>query len=689
MSYLFSGGESFQIGREVEEKLADLEAKINALEQGKPVASVVIKTATPPPEKEARTSKKEDLRSARLRRKSLDSATSSEPMKVLIRLSSLESKVAKAGEKLNGTNKKQPEVKILDEDGSESLAKAVVKLQECRALMSSMKSSRRPSSPLNSKSFVGIENLLLEVESILANYEEPVSSVSKEEAVKVKKSVECVVYKLESLLKSKLTELLNKRNDLLEANQLDEETKLKLLAERLAYESILIKKIREAVEDFNLDSHHCKKVVAKSEIQETNRLINMVKRKIKGENINLNGNSLDYLTNVLTDALISEGDLMTNGRKMKKVLLEANESEIDLDKLLENQRSLNNMVEAYRKEKLQELARSLAAETLCLTAEYEEGRKNNSSEDRRIREAWTLAQEALNKELVQAEISHVTMRCASLYEANAAKDLEANLTLIAEEYKNHEEYLKQVEDCLRTVMDRTIDELTAEYEKYLNKLKYEKYSKNSDKLEEESKECRNLMESFVSVLAQKTLIDARIQVLTKNPRCERSDVDTRPIVRGVCLKSDQNEPNLEARFVYMYQKFSAECMQSVEQVLESRQDLSEAVEALNSCAMGVNKLRDALRMEGSRFEDSCEMNWGSVRDRCSCLKAEIEDIVKCLQGDKPCTRCDVLEDTLHKMEAQYDEEIQMLRHCHEKEMQVCDNHLFLILSSEIPLKLTL
>lgn len=65
-----------------------------------------------------------------------------------------------------------------------------------------------------------------------------------------------------------------------------------------------------------------------------------------------------------------------------------------------------------------QVAKGLALETIHLTAEYEEGRCRDK-EDRRLRDAWTAAQETLNRELVQAELSHVAMRWSTSTEGGA------------------------------------------------------------------------------------------------------------------------------------------------------------------------------------------------------------------------------------------------------------------------------
>ena len=103
-SLSLKGRESFQISQEMEDKLVDLENKICAIERGKSVSAPASagsspKESSPNPKKEKRRDSK-SLDRTRLRRKSLDSATSSEPMKVLIRLSTLETKVANVQENM-------------------------------------------------------------------------------------------------------------------------------------------------------------------------------------------------------------------------------------------------------------------------------------------------------------------------------------------------------------------------------------------------------------------------------------------------------------------------------------------------------------------------------------------------------------------------------------------------------------
>lgn len=129
-SLSLKGRESFTICKELEEKLVDLEKKIGKLDISN--GNVVEK----PDSKD--TGCRASTVASRLRRKSLDSATSSEPMKVLIRMTSLENRVADL-QKVNSDT-----MNIIVEDGIDTKESEVYKI-ECawRSKMSEIASKRR------------------------------------------------------------------------------------------------------------------------------------------------------------------------------------------------------------------------------------------------------------------------------------------------------------------------------------------------------------------------------------------------------------------------------------------------------------------------------------------------------------------------------------------------------------------
>lgn len=129
-SLSLKGRESFTICKELEEKLVDLEKKIGKLDANN-------SNAIEKPESKDSGCRASTVAS-RLRRKSLDSATSSEPMKVLIRMTSLENRVTD----LQRAN--SDAMNIIVEDGIETKENEVYKI-ECawRSKMSEIASKRR------------------------------------------------------------------------------------------------------------------------------------------------------------------------------------------------------------------------------------------------------------------------------------------------------------------------------------------------------------------------------------------------------------------------------------------------------------------------------------------------------------------------------------------------------------------
>ncbi|XP_025407850.1 protein outspread isoform X2 [Sipha flava] len=129
-SLSLKGRESFTICKELEEKLIDLEKKIGKLDITN--GNAIEKTESKDSGCRASTV------ASRLRRKSLDSATSSEPMKVLIRMTSLENRVAEL-QKANSDT-----MNIIVEDGIDTKENEIYKI-ECawRSKMSEISSKRR------------------------------------------------------------------------------------------------------------------------------------------------------------------------------------------------------------------------------------------------------------------------------------------------------------------------------------------------------------------------------------------------------------------------------------------------------------------------------------------------------------------------------------------------------------------
>lgn len=751
-SLSLKGRESFQICKELEEKLAELEAKITSLETGQPVAV----TASPRPIKHARSASPQSRKdissgdggskgSSRIRRKSLDSATSSEPMKVLIRLSSLESKVAKAvdriGKKVEGdievevspnknvrfSSPKQPhhvEVSVepapdsicVEDEKFANLENAViitrVKVQECLNVIASIKSPASKNHPSYLDSFQYLENCLGEVKNVLEKWNEKGSDTEAKiingssnslELVR-HAAVKCVVGKLENLLQTKLKEIAARKAELVKLGMFDNQARMQLLAEKLAYESVLIGRIAQAVTSCEDSSSSFRKRVLDSEIIECRRLILELKSKLKGTaeaKSSCYETSLEHLTRVLSARLMAQTQLASSRGFM------AQRSEVGwclktsstdaTEMLLKQQQELEVCMKNYRTAVLGQLAQSLAIETLSLTNEHEHRRNitvdkkleqqrfgrslTPTLEDQRIREAWTMAQETVNRELIQAEISHVTMRCGQVYETSLAMEQEAMFSFLASQYVILEQWSDTVEGILRQEMESGIDELTRKYEECLSKLKKDKSVRSLSHGEEAMLESRRLLSEFADMTAHKAMVDARIAVIcNETPPMESPDnsitngssnevvtnlqIEDSDVISRLLTDPGQDEFRVDSamrmEFQCLFEQFSRKCHSNMLQVFSKKTD-SETVVSDEECIRSVmdslvylqKELQMALdkcniHQEGTGDCDTGVRSWDTVCSKCATLRLQITSLVRYVLQGRDCHRCQQLQETVHR-----------------------------------------
>ncbi|XP_067013122.2 protein outspread [Anabrus simplex] len=721
-SLSLKGRESFQICKELEEKLGELEAKILALETGKPLVNGTVKSSRVcRSESPQQSSKKEEdslkASSSRLRRKSLDSATSSEPMKVLIRLTSLEAKVAKATEKIvksSGEQENSQAVAVNIESPQESseleelLSKSRDKVQECLSLITSLKKSASNKSDMGDN-FSSLEQCLSEVKDILqqcnarcGDMEVVVDDVQDA----VKDSVQCVVSRLENVLRTKLSSVLEKRDAMRKAGTLNNEAHVRLLAEKLAYETVLVQRIAQAVSRCEDGSHRFRKWVMDNEILESSRLIAALKSKLSGKDDNEHccETSVEYLTRVLSQKLLLQRQLALQNSSVSSLQSDSGiqsqptsrPSSGIIELLLKRQRELDVRVREYRTSKLNQLAQALANETLSNTNENKE-MSASSVEDRMIREAWSMAQEAVNRELIQAEISHVTMRCGQMYEANLAAEQEAMFTFLGNHRSILEQWSDSVEEILRQEMESGIEELTKKYEDYLSKWKNETSSKRKSHHDEDAKQSRKLLMEFADVTAHKALVDARIAMLLREA----------PSVGSPSIKSGENKGNIRenvsgllssdpllsqlddnrqeeflacAEFEYLFEGFAKQCtasllednylsgmkstkeQESIEEVMKSLQCVEDGLEKLRKSVTSV-EFSEEMEVE---TEKSCsEATWDNVNSKCTVLREQMSSLTEKFLH---CHRCQQLQEAVRRLGEEHEDQLQELRLSHDREM---------------------
>ncbi|PNF35189.1 hypothetical protein B7P43_G07654 [Cryptotermes secundus] len=767
-SLSLKGRESFQICKELEEKLAELEAKITSLETGQPVAV----TASPRPIKHARSASPQSRKdissdeggskgSSRIRRKSLDSATSSEPMKVLIRLSSLESKVAKAvdriGKKVEGdiegevlpsknvqfSSPKQPhhvEVSVepaqdsicLEDEKFSNLENALIitraKVQECLNVIASNKSPASKNRPSYLDSFQYLENCLGEVKNILEkcsgkgnDAEAEIINGSNNSLELIRHAaVKCVVRKLENLLQTKLKEIAARKAELVQLGRFDSQARMQLLAEKLAYESVLIGRIAQAVTSCEDSSSSFRKRVLDSEIIECRRLILELKSKLKGTaeaKSSCYETSLEHLTRVLSARLMAQTHLASScgflaQRSEVRWCLKPSSTDAT-EMLLKQQQELEVCMKNYRTAILGQLAQSLAIETLSLTNEHEQRRNitveqqrfgqslTPTLEDQRIREAWTMAQETVNRELIQAEISHVTMRCGQVYETSLAMEQEAMFSFLASQHVVLEQWSDTVEGILRQEMESGIDELTRNYEECLSKLKKDKSARTLSHGEEAMLESRRLLSEFADMTAHKAMVDARIAVIcNETPPMESPDnsitngisnevvtnlqTEDSDVISRLLTDPGQDEFRVDSamrmEFQYLFEQFSRKCHSNMLQVFSKKTDSETAVsdeECIRSVMDSLMYLQKELQMaldkcnihqEGTADCDTGVRSWDAVCSKCATLRLQITSLVRYILQGRDCHRCQQLQETVHRLASEHEQELQALQRCQEREM---------------------
>ncbi|XP_045532840.1 protein outspread isoform X2 [Pieris brassicae] len=669
-SLSLKGRESFTIGKEVEEKLTELENKITQLETGEsvPIINSPSKSGSPVKEKVTKSDGVADEKrmkrlAARLRRKSLDSATSSEPMKMLVRLSSLETKVASvlehrrefanSSESLSQTEKTtliedqekssigtQSQRHLLDR--LQSLESVVIhsrnKVNDCLCQMSAMraaKSKRSPSPSLEKHySLKSMEKCLSEVSKKLQDCFDKCVLDSCEEAKNDEEhdSVTQVVMQLEEQLKIKLLDISKRKALLYEAGELTHRKSLELLAEKLAYEAVLVGRIQEALESSNGSRFFARLI--KSEITETSQLIDNLKCKLNGEsgkNCDATKSSLDYLAKILSRNI----DVINGSRDRDSDRSELIVHSADLEALKASQKEVAEAVENFKEDKLNELCSALAGEALSYTnsndSDFEQQRAN--TEAARVREAWASARDTLGAELVQAEVARALSRAAQTCERRLDEARALRLTLTAQDRADLELWWQAAHDHLRCEVDAAGRELAARY----------RHARPARREGSPGLDSRALLQRLADVLAHKALVDARVAVVEGT---YRASAPPRAAARADdAVTSLEADPAAEAEFVYLFQHFSTECRALFSSDCSGNsEDSMKICEGLERVEAAVAEAQRRLGSEGEGPETS-EGTGVGVGQRLEALRLRVEALAAC-------QHCARLQDALERLKAE-------------------------------------
>ncbi|XP_054268632.1 protein outspread isoform X2 [Macrosteles quadrilineatus] len=605
-SLSLKGRESFTICKELEDKLAELEIKVSALtlegtsssKSPSPVKSL------PPPSPSHDNSRA----AARLRRKSLDSATCSEPMKVLIRLSNLESKVAKAAR----------EIVICPSSPSPlPSSESITSLDETE------QKSQLPHEAMNGT--------------------EPCDEVDgKEQHVQLHISSE--IKKMETLLRNKLKGLSKKRDSLIVSGQWTNEAKVSLLAEKLAFESVLVGRLHDAVAGS-----------VKGDIANVERFMMELDVKLSGGKPNIE-TSLDYLSKALTRHLLNQKIENTKPRKQKEKK-KASES-LAVIEINKKKKNLDQKVSVFVDQVVDQLAAAFAVENL--------GDQSCEGESK-IKAAWSLAQEAVNEELIQTEITQVMNQCSRTYQNIVEEEKESRFLPLVQDRTTLEQWSQTTKEHLQRELEVAVSRLFDKYRENVYRLKSQNTSPVKTAQEDEEKS-RSLLQRFIDIIAHKALLDSRVSLL------QEMDVDPLEIVAPSDVAFDENTVLAEVQNLYL--KYVEEL--KVEQNNESTNEekLKEHVQLL---AREMALLRDCLvEAELKRRGTTEKLQLDTLEpltatstnlcDQCCQLRDQVYQLRQLVLSGQECQRCEYLQQQIKRREIQFEEDIRELRMHQEEEI---------------------
>lgn len=632
---LFIGRESFSINKEVEDKVTELEAKILTMERTR------SKRRHNNNNKRERSSERnspiDDRSLRRLRRKSLDSATASESMKLLMRLSTLEQKVSSVA----ASNES-----LSDAGGGGSLAHAREKLNDCLNQIGRFKNGRSKRSPSpNSERLNLIEHALSDVCDVLNNHV-CCDGGGDREAEVVLNSANGVVKQLQELLIEKLTSLAEKRRQLKQANKLDVRAKLELLAEKIAFENVLIGRIQRALLSPPPDEPICGRLFTK-EVKETGFLIEALRNKLMGnaeKSPPVCKTGVEYLSGVLATILNDATKELRWGRRRRQNFQIPPPPTTTI--LADEQRNINALFETYKKTHLPQLAESLANETFTLQNEKKSYRMQFLN-DETIADLTKTAENAIDRELIETEINHVMLRAAQLYKSHASADNgKFFFAFFAAERAALELWSDSVETHFYETLNVCIDELSEYYVNALLKLQRQNWRRRLEWERGRQQQqqvaaaaaCKQL-EEFADIVAHKSLIDARLSVLNGHTRNTNDffndDDDDLSVLLADEQSSVQMNQSLEAEFKCMLDRYSMECgmmvmeekksssMMVQQQVLDCFRELCCVIRDLKRDCGGDDADDDDETIVVDSLEDVCK--------KCFCLIKELEEIRRVVQ----------------------------------------------------------
>lgn len=568
-SLSLKGRESFAICKELEEKLLLLEKRISLLDQenAEHFKLAEIQSSKSITDKVLPPSLNTKEVSSRIRRKSLDSATSSEPMKILIRMNSLEAKVMDASRKI------------------------VIK----------------SSSPN--------ENL------------ESTPELDEPTEINVNINIANEIKNIENLLKKKLTEIYSKQKAFQESGSLTDEMKLKIMAEKLAYESILVCRLQEIAAGYN-----------SADIADAERLMLELDKKLRGEQI-VTKSPLEYFTKSLSQYLNHLGKSSESYMINRKSLPGKRKESTAVKMLQKKSNALTKKVDKFIAEKIEELSNMFVSEI----------KSDAVFNDDYVQNIIELTRETVNNKLIQVEVSQIMLHCVDNYVPSSA-DKESAVESLMIDRANLEQWSEMVHS---TLIDHVENALTKLKQKYEDKTLVAKL-KDSFPTSTNQENLKYSLQQFVDIIAHKCLLDARLHIIKEKDSIQPCENEI--------TKLDEATIMSEVQYLYAKIQSDLKSTNNEKRIFDSLESVGTEVSVLrNSVEDLVRKrsLSDSIwdSMERIRSDDSsspCESassqsSWlEGVCKRCIEIKEQIIKLQTCLMQSQECQKCLFLQEQLKR-----------------------------------------
>ncbi|KAF2357398.1 Pleckstrin domain [Trinorchestia longiramus] len=344
------------------------------------------------------------------------------------------------------------------------------------------------------------------------------------------------------LLQQKLASLNDKRNNLKNSNQWTKEAQLKNFAERIAYETVLLGQVTQALRICN-QSNCNNESIKLQDLMESHRKMAFLEKKLTNPEFDLDTMApLEFYTSMLAEKLVVTGEVLASvnsqeSHEKPNPTLSGTCRDLQA-RLLERECQLARLISNYKEEKLHEIAVVMA-----------QGNRNNATEldesvlleEVRIREAWNTAHNLLVQEIMNYQTSQSLFRMTHMLNLTddtapsvpSASSL--SLTLCSAEATDRLQ--AAAEESLKQEMEESVLTLSQKYEEILAQQR----AGDTSLINSVSASIEDVLSEFAGVMAQKALIDGHLALLQ-----EEFDKRSLPIAQNSLIISEDNKDPMES-----------------------------------------------------------------------------------------------------------------------------------------------